>query len=122
MSGRPNHPHREFLLKLYRQLKTDEDRHNFLITHGSAATIGIPPAEYPKGYPELIPCTCAKPDPHLEYLRRFTISDVRVCCSSCGRRTAWAGTEWTARKLWNAGEVYEPGDIQRLNKRGETKE
>ena len=65
MSGRPNHPHREYLLRQYRRLETDEDRCRFLSEHGSAATIGLAPAEYPSGCPELEACTCANPDLHL---------------------------------------------------------
>lgn len=99
---------REKLLKLYRRLLTDEDRHNFLQTYGSGGTFGLPPAEYPTEYPELTPCMCGSSDLHLEHFRRFTISDVRVCCRSCGRHTAYAGIAWTARKLWNAGEIFEP--------------
>lgn len=96
------------LLKQYRELKTEEDRHRFLQEHGSGVMFDLPPAEYPVGYPELKPCQCGSNDLAEEYLDRFTISDVRIRCLKCGRHTAYVGVPWTARKLWNAGEIFGP--------------
>lgn len=98
----------EQLLKLYRLAPDDKARHEFLQIYGGGGLFGLPAAEYPTTVPELRPCECGNADLHAEELRTMTLPDYRIFCPVCGRHTAYAGLIWTARKLWNAGEIFEP--------------
>lgn len=112
MSARLDKQQREFLLKCYRTLRNDKDRDEFLHKCGGGRLIDLPPAEFPKTEPKLIPCECGYEHPE-QRITGMHIGDTYIICPLCHRRTAQWGIAWAARTAWNQHQTFLAEETQR---------